>query len=106
VRKILAYHGYFIVEASTGVEALRRWEETDGKIDLVLTDVVMPGGMDGRELVAHLVNRRPDLRVIYASGYSPDLAGRDLPLRQNERFVAKPVTAERLLRTVRACLEE
>jgi CheY-like chemotaxis protein len=66
----------------------------------------MPGGMDGRELASHLVSRRPDLRVIYASGYTPDFAGRDLPLRHHERFLAKPVSAEKLLRMVRACLEE
>jgi PAS domain S-box-containing protein len=106
VRKILAHYGYLVVEAATGLEALQRWDEVDGAIDLVLTDLVMPGGMDGRELASRLLSRRPHLRVIYASGYSPDYAGRDLPLGKSEWFVAKPVTAERLLRMVRACLEE
>jgi CheY-like chemotaxis protein len=106
VRKILAHYGYLIVEATTGLEALQRWKDVEGKIDLVLTDLVMPGGMDGRELASRLLSERPDLRVIYASGYSPDFAGRDLSLCHNERFVAKPVTAEKLLRTVRACLED
>jgi PAS domain S-box-containing protein len=106
VSKILAHFGYTVLEANTGAEAIRRWEEARGQIDLVLTDLVMPGGMDGRELAGRLVAERPSLRVIYASGYSADFAGRDLPLGDNERFVAKPVTAERLLRTVRACLEE
>jgi len=106
MHKILAHYGYLVVEATMGPEALQRWEEAEGKIDLVLTDLVMPGGMDGHELASRLMARRHDLRVIYASGYSPDFAGRDLPLRQNERFLAKPVTAEKLLRTVRACLEE
>jgi CheY-like chemotaxis protein len=106
VRAILAHYGYSVVEATTGPEALERWDEVEGKVDLVLTDLVMPGGMDGRELAAQLVARRPGLCVVYASGYSRDLAGRDLPLRQNERFVPKPVTADRLLETLRTCLEE
>ena len=64
----------------------------------------MPGGMNGRELGTHLIAKRPGLCVVYASGYSSELAGRDLPLGRNERFVSKPVTADRLLDTLRACL--
>jgi two-component system cell cycle sensor histidine kinase/response regulator CckA len=105
VRAILAHYGYSVVEATTGPEALLRWDELEGKVDLVLTDIVMPGGMDGRELAAQLVAKRPGLCVVYASGYSRDLAGRDLPLRRNERFVSKPLTADRLLDTLRTCLE-
>jgi PAS domain S-box-containing protein len=104
MRGILAHYGYNVVEANTGPEALQRWDEIDGRVDLVLTDLVMPGGMNGRELATHLIAKRPGLCVVYASGYSSELAGRDVPLGRNERFVSKPVTADRLLDTLRACL--
>jgi PAS domain S-box-containing protein len=105
VRAILAHHGYKLVEAATGFEALQRWDEIEGKVDVVLTDLVMPGGMDGRELGALLVARRPALRVVYASGHTGEFAGRDLPLGPNEHFLSKPMTADRLLYTLRTCLE-
>jgi two-component system, cell cycle sensor histidine kinase and response regulator CckA len=106
MRAILERNGYHILEATSGAEALRRWDEANGQIDLVLTDLMMPGGMDGSELVARLVTQQPEVRVVYASGYSRDFASRNLRLRRRERFLAKPVTSDRLLSEVRACLDD
>ena len=82
----------------------RLLDEYDGQVDLLLTDMVMPEGMTGRELAVQLKKRKPDLKVIYSSGYSPESSGRDLG--QNDTvFLAKPYMPPQLARTVRQCLD-
>jgi CheY-like chemotaxis protein len=104
VCEILKQYDYKVIEAGSGVEALRVWDEFDGDVDLLLTDMVMPEGMTGRELAVQLKKRKPDLRVIYSSGYSPDSNGKDLS--QNDTvFLAKPYLPPQLARTVRASLD-
>jgi CheY-like chemotaxis protein len=105
-RLVLERQGYTVLEATTGPEALPLWEQHRGTICLLLTDLVMPGGMDGRELAARLQAQRPGLKVVYTSGYSAEIAGREWPLRPGHNFVQKPVGAEQLLETVRCCLDE
>lgn len=104
VCEILKQYDYEVIEAGSGVEALRVWDEFDGQVDLLLTDMVMPEGMTGRELAAQLKKRKPELRVIYSSGYSPDNTGRDFG--QNDTvFLAKPYLPPQLARTVRQSLD-
>ena len=104
VCEILKQYDYNVIEAGSGVEALRVWDEFDGEVDLLLTDMVMPEGMTGRELAVQLKKRKPDLRVIYSSGYSPDSNGKDFS--QNDTvFLAKPYLPPQLARTVRASLD-
>jgi two-component system cell cycle sensor histidine kinase/response regulator CckA len=104
VCEILRQYDYQVIEAGSGVEALRVWDEFEGEVDLLLTDMVMPEGMTGRELAVQLKKRKPELRVIYSSGYSPDSNGRDLG--QNDTvFLAKPYLPPQLARTVRHCLD-
>jgi two-component system cell cycle sensor histidine kinase/response regulator CckA len=67
VKSVLTRDGHRIIEASSGVEALAAWERSGGKIDLLLTDIVMPG-MDGIELARQLSARASRLRVLYVSG--------------------------------------
>ena len=76
VREILETYNYSIVEAGSGVEALRIWDQHDGKIDLLLTDIVMPEGLNGRELAKQLKGRKPDLKVIFSSGYRSETLGK------------------------------
>jgi PAS domain S-box-containing protein len=104
-RKVLERQGYKIVEACNGVEALRRWEEHRGSVALLLTDLVMPGGISGQELAKQLVGRQPTLKVIYTSGYSAEMAGRALQLRRGETFVQKPYPTGQLLETIRRSLD-
>ena len=78
VCEILKQYDYQVIEAGSGVEALRVWDEFDGRVDLLLTDMVMPEGMTGRELAVQLKKRKPELKVIYSSGYSPVSNGRDI----------------------------
>jgi PAS domain S-box-containing protein len=104
VCEILKQYDYRVIDAASGVEALRVWDEFDGDVDLLLTDLVMPEGMTGRELAVQLKRRKPDLKVIYSSGYSPDSIGRDLGHRDTV-FLAKPYLPPQLARTVRQSLD-
>jgi len=103
-RMILKDYDYQVLEAATGVEALKVWEENNGRIDLLLTDMVMPEGMSGRELAEELKTRKPDLKVIYTSGYSSEVMGQDLGLR-DIKFLQKPYPPPQLAQAVRECLD-
>ncbi len=105
-RMVLKHQGYTVLEAANGIEALRIWEQHSDEISLLLTDMVMPGGMNGRELAARLRGDDPQLRIVFSSGYSADIAGRELQLDRHQRFVQKPCSAQRLLETVRSALDE
>jgi CheY-like chemotaxis protein len=105
LRTMLEKHGYQVLEAAHGVEALRIWEHYSGPIHLLLTDIVMPEGISGRELAARLLQRAPQLRVIFISGYSADIAGRELVLQEGQNFLQKPCLADHILETVRKSLD-
>ena len=101
---ILNDYEYRVLEACSGVEALKVFDDNDGKIDLLLTDMVMPEGLSGRELAQQLKARKPDLKVIYTSGYSSDVMGEDAELR-DVKFLQKPYPPPRLAQVVRECLD-
>jgi two-component system, cell cycle sensor histidine kinase and response regulator CckA len=103
-RHVLQRAGYRVIEAASGTEALNLFERNTA-IDLVLTDVVMPEGMGGRELADRLLDLNPALRVIFTSGYSPDFAGRELPLKDRQWFLQKPATPNDILEAVRTALD-
>lgn len=104
-RRILERAGYRVLEAADGVEALRVWEQDQNAIDLLMTDIVMPEGISGRELAERLYARNPKLRVILTSGYSADIAGQELSLREGHDFLQKPASPRHLLDCVRRCLD-
>jgi CheY-like chemotaxis protein len=100
---ILRRFGYRVLEASHGDEALAEWQAVRGAVDLLVTDMVMPGKMTGLQLIERLRHEKPGLRAILSSGYSgiqsvPALAGIDV--------LSKPFETAVLLRTVRRCLDE
>jgi PAS domain S-box-containing protein len=101
---ILKDYQYEVLEAGTGAEALKIWDQHEGRIDLLLTDMVMPEGMTGRELAEKLQLRKPDLRIIYTSGYSADAMGNESGL-QDAMFLQKPYAPPLLAKTVRECLD-
>ena len=105
VREILEGQGYQVLEASTGAEAIRLWEGQDQKIDLLLSDMIMPEGMSGRELAEKLQKSDPDLPVIITSGYSQDMIERDAALDERIRFFSKPFHPAQLAQAVRECLD-
>ncbi|MGD2067363.1 MAG: PAS domain S-box protein [Gemmatimonadota bacterium] len=102
-RRILERHGYRVLEAAHAQEALRMVEGETGTIDLLLTDLVMPG-MSGRELIERLQHERPQLRALAMSGYSDDEVGR-APGQAKLPFLEKPFTPNALVAKVREILE-
>ncbi|MFN7142120.1 MAG: ATP-binding protein, partial [Limisphaerales bacterium] len=90
VREILVHYGYQVLEAGSGPEAFPVWQKHSREIDLLLTDLVMPGNMSGRELAETLLKQKPDLKVIYTSGYSVETLGKDLTMRRGVNFLPKP----------------
>jgi CheY-like chemotaxis protein len=104
-RAVLEPHGYRVLEAANGVDALRVWEEHRGSVQLLLTDIMMPEGMSGLELATRLREYSPDLRVVFTSGYSADIAGGQLHLQEGQNFIQKPSSPQQVLETVRRCLD-
>jgi len=105
VRAVLEQAGYCIHEASHGAEACERWHQHHADITLLITDLVMPGGMGGAELGRMLQKEDPFLHVLMISGYSAEFNGRNLDLRPGEHFLQKPFTPDQLLHAVRACID-
>ncbi|MDQ3223830.1 MAG: ATP-binding protein, partial [Gemmatimonadota bacterium] len=104
-RRLLERHGYTVLEARHGMDALRLLEESGRNVDLVLTDVVMPE-MDGRELVQRLRAERPEHKVIYMSGYTEQAITSGGVLPPRTAFLEKPFTVDQLMRLVREVLDE
>jgi two-component system, cell cycle sensor histidine kinase and response regulator CckA len=104
-RALLERHGYRVWEAATGIEALQIWEQKRDEIALVLTDVVMPAGISGHDLARRLQREKPALKVIYVSGYSAEIASREVELRPGENYLQKPFPADLLLQTLRRSLD-
>jgi CheY-like chemotaxis protein len=104
-RRVLEREGYQVLEASSAVAALEVWTARRAEIALVLTDMVMPGGMGGREMGERMLADRPDLPIVYSSGYTDDVLGDVSTLRGNARMLDKPYEPVALVRAVRGCLE-
>jgi len=104
VAHILQDYGYQVWQAGDGREALEKWQQCHDQIDLLLTDMVMPEGVTGRELAEQLLLDNPRLKVLYTSGYSPELISEGFELRENINFLPKPYHPKTLARTVRECL--
>ncbi len=102
-RNILESLGYKILEAGTGEDAFEISRQYSGRIDLILTDVVMPG-MNGPALANHVIRYRPDVRVLYISGYTGQAVGQGV-LPAGSNFLPKPYTRESLARKVREALQ-
>ncbi len=103
VLRVLKQHGYHVLEAQTAGDALVVSEQHDGRIHLLLTDVVMPR-MNGRQLAERLVKARPDMAVLYMSGYTDDEVVRHGVLEAKVALLHKPVTPDVLLVKVREVL--
>ena len=96
--------GYDTTICINGQKALEQIEKTSEQIDLLLTDIMMPGGT-GIELAGKLVGQRPRLSVLYMSGYTDDAVIRNGMLARGSAFIQKPFTPKELLRRVKQILE-
>ncbi|HEX4602218.1 MAG TPA: response regulator [Gemmatimonadales bacterium] len=104
-REMLERHGYTVLEAADGAMALGLAEKHYGEIQLLLTDVVMPD-VSGRELADRLVALRPQLKVLFMSGYTDDAIVRHGVLQEGIAYLQKPFTRDSLARKVRKVLDE
>jgi two-component system, cell cycle sensor histidine kinase and response regulator CckA len=101
VRRVLERGGYDVIEASSGLAALELWKENKTHVDLLLTDMVMPDGISGRQLAEKLKADNPDLKVVYTTGYSSDLMGKEVTLQEGVNFLQKPYPPQKLVETIR-----
>jgi PAS domain S-box-containing protein len=104
-RAVLEQYDYRVLEAGSGVQALKVWEKHKDEIEMLLTDMVMPEGMTGRDLAERLQAEKPGIKVLYSSGYSPDVVGGYFKLPENSFFLAKPYHPPKLAQAVRECLD-
>lgn len=103
--RILRALGYRVIVATDGASALERARH-EPRIDLLFTDVMLPGGMNGPQLASELTRRRPGLPVLYASGYSEEITTGRGQLQPGLRFLAKPYARKALAEAVGAALNE
>jgi two-component system cell cycle sensor histidine kinase/response regulator CckA len=103
-KRILDKAGYHVIEAANGDEAERLFARHAGEIDLVITDVIMPG-CGGPELLGRLQAKVPDLKVLYMSGYTERSAVQRAGIDHGQPFVQKPFTGAEFVRHVRDALD-
>jgi PAS domain S-box-containing protein len=105
VRCVLETYGYTVLDAPNGHRAFDMWKENHSRIDMLLTDIVMPDGVTGRDLAEALIQEKPNLRILFSSGYSSDIIGKDFVLSEGVNFLQKPYNPQTLAQTVRECLD-
>ena len=105
VIRLLESLGYRLLQAQSGPRAIEVWREHEPAIDMLITDIVMPDGMNGFELAERLRRTRPSLKVIFTSGYLADVNRDDFPARKTDAYLAKPFSLPDLARLVRRTLD-
>ncbi len=101
VRKVLERGGFDVIEAPSGLAAIELWSKQKPHVDLLLTDMVMPDGISGRQLAEKLKADNPNLKVIFTTGYSAELVGKDFVVKEGVNFLQKPYPPQKLVQTVR-----
>ena len=101
--RALAARGYTVLEAASGVQALEVVDEMDGKIDLIVSDGVMPE-MDGPTMFGELRKRGVKCKVIFVSGYAEDAFSKNLPEGEEFGFLPKPFSLKQLVEAVKSHL--
>lgn len=103
--KYLAQLGYAVISAADGAEAVRIFAEKSQSIQLVITDLVMPGGMSGTQLAGILKKQKADLPIIFSSGYNSDTILHDIKLTEGVNFLAKPYNLATMAKVIRDRLD-
>ncbi|MDB6109959.1 MAG: Histidine kinase [Pedosphaera sp.] len=102
---ILQDCGYRVLDAASGVDALTVWQRHQGGIDLLLTDMIMPDGLSGKDLADSLLSAKPDLKIIFTSGYNVEDIRAEMNGKGSSRFLQKPYSRSTLAQAVRECLD-
>ena len=102
---LLTAYGYKVLEAESGPKALELWQAHREEVDLMLTDLVMPDHINGRQLAEKLWADRPALKVIFTSGYSAEVVGKDFVLQPGIHYLQKPYPPNALATKIRECLD-
>ncbi len=102
--KLLSEYGYAVIEAVDGEDALRKFDDVRGQLELLVLDVLMPN-KGGREVAEEILRRKPGIKVLFASGYPLDLLVNKNILREEVNFFTKPIAPRDLLRKVRDVLD-
>ena len=107
-QRLLETFGYRVWKAASAQEALKIWHAHAAEVELLLTDIMMPGSLTGRELAEQLCHENPQLKVVFMSGYSADAARgeTDFVHRLGGCFLQKPCASRTILETVRRCLDD
>jgi two-component system, cell cycle sensor histidine kinase and response regulator CckA len=103
--RALQSRGYTVHEAASGVEALEVMEQLGGKVDIIVSDVVMPE-MDGPTLLGELRKKYGDIKFIFVSGYAEEAFAKNLPADAKFGFLPKPFSLKQLASAVKETLEE
>ncbi|WP_411278885.1 MASE1 domain-containing protein [Gemmatimonas sp.] len=101
LQRVLERDGFTVRAATSGREVLDHWNLYERSVDLVITDLVMPGGVSGTQLAAELRRLKPSLPIVFTSGYDPEFDPSDETMVPGENFIPKPSTAEQILAVVR-----
>jgi two-component system cell cycle sensor histidine kinase/response regulator CckA len=102
---VLQPSGYRVLQARSGREALEVWSRHRERVDLLLTDMVLPDDLSGHDLATKLIAEKPSLAVVYTSGYFQDTDGRELESADNAAFLHKPYHPRALSSAVRQMLD-
>jgi PAS domain S-box-containing protein len=105
VVEVLQSFNYNVIEAETGDAAIQRWPACMEEVDLLLTDMVMPGEANGLDVAQHCVASKPTLKVIYTSGYSSELFDSNVQLEDGVNYLPKPYFSGKLTAIIRNALE-
>ncbi|HEX7509074.1 MAG TPA: PAS domain S-box protein [Polyangia bacterium] len=105
VAGVLARAGYQVLQAATGQQAIDAWAKQGGRVDLLLTDLIMPEGMTGIELSQRLRRERPNLKVVIMSGHDLDNGLEAMPAQEKILYLQKPFATTTLANTIRRCLD-
>lgn len=105
IRCILVQYGYRVIEAANGIEALSIYEKQKEKINLLITDLIMPEKVSGKDLADKVLADNPNAKIILMSGYSPEVIGEDFEQTANVFYLQKPFSLHKFVRFVRNCLD-
>jgi two-component system, cell cycle sensor histidine kinase and response regulator CckA len=105
VVEVLQSFNYNVIEAENGDSAIAMWPRLRDEVDLLLTDMVMPGTANGLDVARHCLGNKPELKVIYTSGYSNELFGSNVKLLEGVNYLPKPYLSNKLTTIIRNALE-